>query len=690
MKLSHSLLLVAMFGFSVANAQIKYPATPARPVTDTVHNYLLTDPYRWLEDKTSAETKAWSHAQHDFTMDYLEKNYPDVPGFKDDLRTLHGGDFIGAPFFRDTREFFYARKKGDKQSKLYTRIKGKEIMLFDPEKYDPTGKAAISGISLTKKADKIAIGIQYSGNEIQEYRIIDSKNGKVLGEPISGLNDFAFAKDEKYAYISLRTQEMIDKQIPVTTYLHKIGDKRENDVFLVAPKDAKDVASIWDDDDADLTFLTEGDFYSNTLSIRKVGTTDAFRPIYSSKQFSAEVRHSTKSKMYFLTNDHAPNFKIMVADIANPEYKNWKDFYPEDKNSVLTNFAFTKNKVFITYKKDVMSHLAMYDTLGKFIKNIELPIDGDVAGIGYRKDKDVLLVSIASFQSKTKMYSFDPNTSEWKLIHEEASPLDTRDIVSELVFFTSKDSTRVPMFVIHKKGIKMDGTNPTLLYGYGGFNIPMQVSYLNNSIPFVMRGGVYAIACLRGGNEYGENWHRDGMLFNKQHTFDDCIGAAEYLIAKGYTSNKKLAIRGGSNGGLLVGSVITQRPDLFKAAICAVPLLDMVRYHKFLIARYWIPEYGDPDVEADFMNIIKYSPYQNIKLGYNYPATMVKAGDNDIRVDGLHAKKFVAAIQNNPGQINPFLLYMDFESGHGSGKSIEQTIEGTYLEYKFIMGNLGM
>lgn len=671
------------------NAQINYPKTEQKPVIDTVHNFIMSDPYRWLEDKNNPQTKQWSHSQHNFTLDFIKSKYKDIDGFKNEIIALLDRDYISSPIFKADREFFYSRKKGEQQNKIYTRIKGKEIKIFDPIDYDKTGKASISLFELTEKADRAAVGIQYKGNEILEVRIIDTKTGKVIGEPIQGLNGFSWTKDERHAYISVRTQEMINNQIPVKTFLHKLGDSRDNDVFIVAPKDAKDFASIWDANEGNVSFITEGDFYSNTLKIKKTDSKDNFKTIFSSKEFKTNP-YVKGNKIYFMTNYKAPNFKIMITNIDKPEFENWKEFYPENKTTVLEGFVVTQNNVIVQYKKDVLSRLAVYDLSGKYIREMELPETADVSGISYHKESNTVYVSFATFQYAAKLYKFDANTFEWKFVFQDNPPMDTKDIVADMVFYNSKDSTKIPMFIVHKKGIKLDGTNPTLLYGYGGFNVSMGPGFLGTTASFINRGGVYAIACLRGGNEYGEQWHLDGMLNKKQNTFDDFISAAEYLINNKYTNSYKLAVKGGSNGGLLIGAMITQRPDLFKVAVCAVPLLDMVRYHKFLIARYWIPEYGDPDKKDDFLNILKYSPYQNIRPGLNYPAAIIKAGENDTRVDALHAKKFAAALQNNFGQTNPILLFVDFESGHGSGQSIEQMAENTYLEWKFVMGELGM
>ncbi len=673
-----------------SNAQAKFnpPATPQKPATNEVHNFKITDPYQWLEDKSNPETLEWSKVQHNYTVDYLKKNVPSVSGFRDEIAILMDRDYEGAPSMVGDREFFYAKKKGEQQYKLYSNLNGKRILVFDPLSIDQSGKSAITGVDYTRDGNKAAIGTQFKGDEISTYRIIDTKTGKVLGEPITGLNGFSWTKDEKHAYISVRTKEMIQNQEPVKTYLHTIGTDRSNDIFVLAPKDAKDVAEIWDARDEDVTFISEGDFYSNTLKIKKILTKDMPKEIYSSKKFKAEP-NAKNGKIYVFTNDNAPNYKLMVTDLSNPFYENWKDLIPE-KETVMDGFVITSDYILVQDIKDVLSRIMVYDLNGKFIKQLEIPEVGNIAGMGYHDESNTVTVTLSTFTAPAKVYHLDGKKLTWKLHWVDKLEIDTKNIETKQVFYTSKDGTKVPMFLVYRNDIKLDGNNPALLYGYGGFNINMTPSFLGTTLSFIKRGGVYAVANLRGGAEYGEKWHQDGMLFKKQNTFDDFIAAAEYLINEKYTNSNRLAIRGGSNGGLLTGAVAVQRPDLMKAAIVAVPLLDMLRYHKFLIARYWIPEYGDPDKKEDFLNIIKYSPYHNIRPGFNYPAMMVKAGENDSRVDPLHAKKYAAALQNNPGQENPIMLFVDFDSGHGSGQSTEQMIDNTELEWRFIMWQLGM
>ena len=671
-----------------AQQKFQHPSTPMRPVTDTLHGVLLTDNYRWLEDGKNQEVIDWTLAQHQATVKYINENYPAIPGLKEEITALIDRDYTGPDFMQGNRLFFNSKKKGEAQSKLYTRLSGKEKLIFDPTTKDPSGKSAMSGNDFTEDASMVAVGVQQAGAEILTYYLIDTKTGKELFKPITGIYGFNFAKDGKHAYVTIRTKEMVDKQEPPKTYWYQLGTDLNKAEFLLAPKDSKDVAGIWDARYADLTFLSEGDFYSNTLSLRKVGTKDEFRKIYSSKEFQANPE-AIGNKIYFMTNDHAPNFKIMACDVNNPDFENWTTLIPEQE-TVIDEFAVTPENIIVRDKKDVLSRLMLYDLNGKFIKQLELPAMGSVSYVSYHRESNTLYMGIESFTEPYSIYKADPKTFKWELFYRMQTPVDTKNITASIVFYPSKDGTKIPLFLMHRKDVKLDGNNPALLYGYGGFNVGMTPSFISLAASFVNRGGVYAIACLRGGNEYGENWHRDGMLFNKQNTFDDFISAGEYLIDQKFTNPDKLIVRGGSNGGLLIGAVVTQRPDLFKGGICAVPLLDMIRYHKFLIARYWIPEYGDPDKDPDFRYLLTYSPYHNIRQGINHPTLLVTAGANDVRVDPVHAKKFVAALQNNPGQISPIMLYIDFESGHGSGKSTQQLIDDQEFQWRFMMNLAGI
>ncbi|MCB0588401.1 MAG: S9 family peptidase, partial [Phaeodactylibacter sp.] len=473
------------------------------------------------------------------------------------------------------------------------------------------------------------------------------------------------------------------------------GSPRSTDKLLVAPKDAKNFASVFDTRYSDLTFFSEGDFYAtHSLRMKTIGSDEEPVEIYADQKYRA-YPNAIDDKIYFYTNHEAPNFKLMVADKKRPGFENWKELIPEREDIVLENFTVTDDYLITQEKKDVLSRLRLYTLDGKFIKEIEAPEVGNISGVNYNRDVDAVFVSLSTFTSPSRIYRLDPDklagdNLEWELFYEQEVPVNTEDIEARIEFFHSKDGARVPIFIVHKKGLELNGKNPTLLYGYGGFNNGISPSFVGLRAMFINRGGVYVNVGLRGGDEFGEKWHEDGMMHKKQNTFDDFIAAAEYLIEQGYTSPEKLAMEGGSNGGLLIGAVLTQRPDLFKAATCAVPLLDMIRYHKFLIARYWIPEYGDPDNKEDFQYLLQYSPYQNIRMGVNHPTTLVIAGENDSRVDPLHAKKFVAALQNNPGQVDPIFLYINYDSGHGTGQSTEQLIDFYEFRTRFLLYQLGM
>ncbi len=664
------------------------PKTPFRPYQYTWHGTTITDGYQWLEDKNDPEVDTWTRAQHDATEQYARANYKAIAGLREELTAYIDRDIRSAINPVADRQFFTMKKKGDKQSKLYTILKGKEVMIFDPERLDPDGKASISGISYTRDGGKAAVSVQFSGKEINTVYFIETNKGKEFARPIEGLRGFSWCRDENYAYITSGTKEMLEQQIPLRTYRHKIGDDRKNDQFLIAPKDAKNSAYYWDERFSDVTFISEGDFYSNTLRIIRPDDPKPLQ-IYSSEKFKANP-DAIGNRIYFMTNHEAPNFKLMVADVSKPEFKNWKELYGEQE-TVLKDYTVAEKYLFIVDEKDVMRRLFRYDLSGKLIGEVKLPEMGNISSVHYYRDAKILLVSISSFFSPGKLYKLDEETLQWSIYYEEPSPIDTKNLDAKVVFYTSKDGTKVPMFIIHRKDMVLNGNNPTLLYGYGGFNIGISTSYIGTMASFVNRGGIYAYAGIRGGDEYGEQWHLDGMMYKKQNTFDDFIAAAEYLIAEGYTQRDRLVVRGGSNGGLLIGAVVTQRPDLYKAAVCQVPLLDMLRYHKFLIARYWIPEYGDAETNpADFSNLLSYSPQHNIRLGINHPTMLVVAGENDTRVDPLHTKKFVAALQNNPGQIKPIMLRMDFDSGHGSGKSTEQLVNDLLFVMEFYMNELGM
>ena len=683
------IFLFLIFATNTMNAQqFTPPVNIPKLVKETLHGVMLTDSYRHLEDKENPEVISWTKQQHDATMEYLKKTAPDVPGLNDEIRILFDRDVTSPPRIKKGNVFFSRRKKGELQFKYYALINGKEKLLFDPVALDPSGKTAISGVVINKDASKLAVATQTKGAEITDYRIIDAKTGEQIGETLPGVSNFTWKQDESKVFITPRTKELIEHQIPLGVYEHTLGKPLTDAIKLLAPADAKDFASIYEPEDEQVQVWSTGDFYSNTISIRKIGSSDKPRVIYSSEKYKSypEFRGNT---IYWFTNHDAPNFYIATSTLESPEFEKAKVLVPEGK-TVIEGFDVTSTYLLVQDKKDVMSRIMVHDFNGAFIKELTLPEFGNVASMSYDRDEDIVYVSISSFTATQKIYKLDGKKLTWEFYYQDEIPMDLTDIHASLEFVESKDGVKIPLFIVHKKDIKKDGNNPVLITGYGGFNIGMSPEFVGYNASFLKRGGIYVRVGLRGGNEYGEAWHLDGMLKKKQHTFDDMIAATEWLITNKYSNSNRIVARGGSNGGLLMGAIATQRPDLYRAIICQVPLLDMIRYHKFRIARYWIPEYGDPDKAEDFGTLLQYSPYHNIKAGVPLPEMLVSVGEFDMRVDPLHGKKFVAIAQSRPEQDKPVMLHVDFDAGHGTGKSIEQTIEDQAFFWRYIFSRLNM
>jgi prolyl oligopeptidase len=682
------LLLIMASTLAVAAPPFDPPPTPARPVVDAVHGVKLTDPYRWLEDGKSAEVQAWTKRQHEATLAWLEANAPPVAGLHDELAAYFDRDITQPPFFKKGREFFHRTRKGEEQAKVYTRLDGRELLLFDPIALDPSGKTSVGAFVPNRDASRAAVATYSRGSEITDYRVIDTRTGEQIGPLLPGIAAFHWARDERYAFVTPRTKESIERQEPHRCYRHRLGDDSKNDELLIAMTDAKDWCSVYEPEEAEVTVFETGDFYSNTIRIRPLGSSAEPKTIYTSKEFRASAAFR-KDRIYFITNDHAPNFKLMAASYDAPDFDRWQVLWPEQE-TVLDGVDVTSDWLLVRDRKDVLTRVWVHDLSGKRVRDLPLPELGNVSASAYDIDKNVVYATLSTFTAPGRLYQIDGKTLAWSLLWEDKPPLDTSQIESKLVFYPSKDGTRVPMFLSYRKDMKQDGSNPVFLYGYGGFNVGIGPDYVRSWAALINRGGVLANAGIRGGDEYGERWHNAAKFGNKQNSFDDFIAAAEWLVREKYTSRDRLMIGGGSNGGLLIGAMLTQRPDLFTAALCAVPLLDMVRFHKFLIARYWIAEYGDPGKAEDFAYLLRYSPYHNIREGVSFPPTLVTAGEFDSRVDPLHAKKFVAAVQNHVGQLDPFLLYMDFDSGHGYGKAKEQVIRDREYELRFIFSRLAM
>lgn len=678
-------VLATLIPMALSAQPLNPPATPARPVVDTVHGTKITDAYRWLEDNKSEEVVKWTRAQHDTALAWLDKNSPPVPGLKEELTRYTDRTITSPPSFYKGREFFTRKVKGEAQAKLYTRLDGKEVLLFDPVKLDPTGKSSLSGNSYSRDASIISVGVQVAGDELPTQYLIDSKTGAQLYAPLVQVQGVSWTADNKIVYIEQRTQEQITKQLPLFWQRLKLGESVKDAPVVHKWADAKNWGSVADFEYSPYTVYDLGEgWQQNTISIARTGSKDTPRVIFAEKGARATIT-MIGDTIYARTTAKSPNGRLLKASIAKPEFKDWIEIVPEEKGVVLESFVVTKKNIIVLEKRELLKRARVLDLNGKFVRDLPAPEFGSIAGMSYDRDSNTLYASLSTFIAPFKLYKLDADKLEWQFLYQDESVLETKDIETKQVYVTSRDGTKVPMFVSYKKGTKLDGNNPAMIYGYGGFNVGIKVSYLGAFATLVNRGVVVAQPGLRGGDEYGESWHEGGMRGNKQNVFDDFYASAEWLIKEGYTTSKRLVAFGGSNGGLLVGAAATQRPDLFNGIVCSVPLLDMVRYHKFRIARYWIPEYGDPDKAEDFAWLLRYSPYHNVRSGLNMPTMLVIAGENDTRVDPLHAKKFVALAQANPGQTNPVMLKMDYDSGHGTGKSTAQQVEDRETWLRFIL-----
>ena len=678
-------VLATLIPMALSAQPLNPPATSARPVVDTVHGTKITDAYRWLEDNKSEEVVKWTRAQHDTALAWLDKNSPPVPGLKEELTRYTDRTITSPPSFYKGREFFTRKVKGEAQAKLYTRLDGKEVLLFDPVKLDPTGKSSLSGNSYSRDASIISVGVQVAGDELPTQYLIDSKTGAQLYAPLVQVQGVSWTADNKIVYIEQRTQEQITKQLPLFWQRLKLGESVKDAPVVHKWADAKNWGSVADFEYSPYTVYDLGEgWQQNTISIARTGSKDTPRVIFAEKGARATIT-MIGDTIYARTTAKSPNGRLLKASVAKPEFKDWIEIVPEEKGVVLESFVVTKKNIIVLEKRELLKRARVLDLNGKFVRDLPAPEFGSIAGMSYDRDSNTLYASLSTFIAPFKLYKLDADKLEWQFLYQDESVLETKDIETKQVYVTSRDGTKVPMFVSYKKGTKLDGNNPAMIYGYGGFNVGIKVSYLGAFATLVNRGVVVAQPGLRGGDEYGESWHEGGMRGNKQNVFDDFYASAEWLIKEGYTTSKRLVAFGGSNGGLLVGAAATQRPDLFNGIVCSVPLLDMVRYHKFRIARYWIPEYGDPDKAEDFAWLLRYSPYRNVRSGLNMPTMLVIAGENDTRVDPLHAKKFVALAQANPGQINPVMLKMDYDSGHGTGKSTAQQVEDRETWLRFIL-----
>jgi len=692
--------VIAGLSVSVAAASgpVKPPVAKMVDHVDDYHGVKVHDPYHWLENDEDPAVIEWLNAQAKFTRDYLD-GLPGRKTVKKRLETLYSAPSISGPSVVKDRYFFTRREGSQNHAVLYVRdgsYKAPPRVLIDPNTFSKDGTVALDWTSISPDARLIAYGKSSSGDEKSTLYIKDIATGKHLSDEIPGTRyaSIAWLADGKSFYYTrypmAGTVPTGEENYNRKMYYHKLGDDWRNDRLVIGDLSTKEeMVSPYTNSTAHWMFLSRSvDWSKNDLYLRPTSSTKSFRPIAVGldAQVSADLVYDT---LFIRTDEGASRYRIMTADSADPSPEHWKVLIPEQKG-VITAFLVIDHKIVVTLRENAHSRLVIYDLQGKQINEIKLPTLGTVSGISGEWDDTEIFFSFQSFAYPPSIYRYDLRRNELELIEKTDVDVDVAQFVTTQRWFASKDGTKVPMFIIHKKGIELNGDNPTVLYGYGGFDISLTPRFRKGLFVWLERGGVYAVANLRGGGEFGSAWHQAGRLGNKQNVFDDFIAAGEELIRLKYTNKNRLAIYGGSNGGLLVGACLTQRPDLYRAVVCAVPLLDMLRYQNFKIARLWIPEYGSSDDPTQFQWLRAYSPYHNVKDGINYPSTLITTGDSDSRVAPLHAWKMTARLQAATSGERPILMRMESKAGHGAGKPLSKVIDAEVDRWVFLMHELGM
>lgn len=686
-------ITLAACGTSQEKIELKpYPVSKLdATVVDNYHGTQVEDPYRWLENDNAIDTKEWVKAQNEVTYDYLNQ-IPFREQMKSRLTELFDYPKVGTP--RKVGDYYFQFKNDglQNQSVMYFQKgkDGKQEIFLDPNTLSADGTVALASLSYSKDDKYCAYALSAAGSDWVEIHIMEIATKKKLPEVIKwvkfsganwGKDGFYYARYDEPKGSALTTKNEFQK-----VYFHKVGTDQKNDKLVYQDtKHPLRYFSGFSDEDNNWEFIhaSEGT-YGTELLYRKARSNANFKTLFNGFDFEYSIIDIKDDWAYVSTNNGAENNKVIKVNLNNPN--NQVDVIAETEN-LLQNVSKAGGNLFLAYLEDATSRIYQYDYNGKLVRKIELPGIGTAGGFSGEKTDTEVFYSFSSFNIPSTSYTYDIATGESKLFYRTEVDFIGDDYVVNQKFYASKDGTKVPMFIVHKKNLKMDGQNPTYLYAYGGFSIPLTPSFSPTRIAFLEQGGVYVIANIRGGSEYGEKWHKAGMKENKQNVFDDFIGAAEYLIAENYTSPEKLAIAGGSNGGLLVGACMTQRPELYAVALPAVGVLDMLRYHKFTIGWGWVVEYGSSDDADEFKYIYKYSPLHNIKKGTCYPATMITTADHDDRVVPAHSFKFAAELQAAQSCDNPALIRIDTNAGHGAGKPTSKVIDEQTDVWSFVLWN---
>ncbi|QDP02814.1 prolyl oligopeptidase family serine peptidase [Thalassotalea sp. PS06] len=679
-----------------AATAITYPDTRKDDVVDEYFGTKVADPYRWLEDDRSEETAAWVKAENEVTFDYLD-NIPYRDTLKKRLTELWNYEKYSAPFKEGEYTYFYKNDGLQNQYVVYRQKGDGEAEVFlDPNKFSEDGTTSLAQLSFSKDGSIAAYAISEGGSDWRKIIIIDAETKQQLEPALENIkfSGISWKGKEGFFYSSYdkpEGSELSAKTDQHKLYYHQIGTAQADDKVIFGATDEQKrryVGAQVSEDDRFLLISGAQSTSGNDLHLLDLTKDDAqLQTIMADQGADTYMLDSKDDTLYLVTNLEAPNQKVVAMDVNNPEPANWKPVIAESENVLKASAG--GGYLYAHYMVDATTKLMQFDRQGKKLRDIQLPDVGTASGLSGKPEDTVLYYSFTNYKTPGTIYSFDVNSGASDVYFASGAKFNSDDFVSKQVFYTSKDGTKVPMIITHKKGVELNGKNPTILYGYGGFNISLTPSFSVANGVWMEQGGVYAVANLRGGGEYGKDWHKAGTQQQKQNVFDDFIAAAEYLIDSKYTSSDHLAIRGGSNGGLLVGAVMLQRPELFKVALPAVGVLDMLRYHKFTSGAGWAYDYGTSDQSKEmFEYLYGYSPLHNVKEGVEYPATLITTGDHDDRVVPAHSFKFAAELQAKQAGDNPVLIRIETNAGHGAGTPVSKSIEQYADIFGFTLYNM--
>lgn len=699
-KLSLFLLIFSFVVSSIpAQKRLDYPKARKADQTDMYHGVKVADPYRWMEEAPlNADTKSWIESQNTLTDSYLS-TISERETIKNRLTELWNYERYSSPS-KIGNKYFYSKNDGlQNQSVLYiaNSIDDPGRVFFDPNKLTTDGTAALSGSSFTDDGKLWAYGVARSGSDRTEWKVMNVETGELLPDTLrpNRQGGVSWLKDNSGFFYSRfpdakQGAELKSENYFQKIYFHQLGTPQDQDFIVYERPDNKEYfvgGGVSEDGNWLIINVGKGTERMNMVYFKNLTMSKApILPLVENLKNSYSFIGNDGATFYFRTDKDAQRGKVVSVNALEATL-NWKDVIPEAAET-LNGVQFINNQFVLNYMKDAYTKIKIYETDGKFVRDVELPGIGSAGGFGGKREDTETFYSYSSYNAPPTIYRYDMNSGKSTLFRQAKVKFDPSTIEVKQVFYNSKDGTRVPMFVVHKKGLKLNGKNPTLLYGYGGFNIPQTPGFSVARLPWLEMGGVYAVACIRGGSEYGKDWWANGAKLKKQNVFDDFIAAGEWLIANKYTTNKKLAIQGGSNGGLLVGAVLNQRPDLFGAALPAVGVMDMVRFTKFTIGWAWTSDYGSPDNAEEFRALYAYSPLHNVKAGTKYPATLVTTSDHDDRVYPAHSFKYAAALQEAQAGDAPVLIRIETKAGHGAGKPTTKQIQEQADIYGFLVKSL--